>query len=159
MNKITIVLMAISLLVASCKDKPKEDNATKKNDIERTEQHTESNAVDKDWMKEIQLNDGAKWNANPETNEGVAKMQAVIKAVNPKDLKDYHAIADALNKEKNYIIKECSMKGPSHDNLHVWLLPLIEKIDNLKEAKTLDEAQQVYKSIQQNVNVYNTYFE
>lgn len=51
------------------------------------------------------------------------------------------------------------MKGPSHDNLHVWLLPLIEKIDALEETKTLDEAQRIYKSIEQNVNAYDEYFE
>ena len=78
---------------------------------------------------------------------------------NPKELNDYHTIADALNEEKNYVIKECTMKGSSHDNLHVWLLPLIEKIDALKEANTLAEAQHIYKSIEQNVNAYNDYFE
>jgi ABC-type Zn2+ transport system substrate-binding protein/surface adhesin len=51
------------------------------------------------------------------------------------------------------------MKEPSHDNLHVWLLPLIDKIDALKEAKTIEEAQQIYISIEQNLNAYNTYFE
>tara|TARA_R100000353_G_scaffold52219_2_gene41554 strand:+ start:60508 stop:61032 length:525 start_codon:yes stop_codon:yes gene_type:complete len=159
MNKIIITLIAVSLLFTGCKDQPKESNATKKNETEHTEQHTESNAVGNDWMQEIKTNDGAKWIANPETNEGVVRMQSVLTISNPKDLNDYHTIADALNKEKNYVIKECTMKGPSHDNLHVWLLPLIEKIDALKEANTLAEAQHIYKSIEQNVNAYDDYFE
>ena len=110
-------------------------------------------------MQDIQLNDGSKWEANPETNEGVANMKSVIRASNPKELKDYHMVANVLNDEKNFVVKECTMKGPSHDNLHVWLHPLIEKIDALKEVKTLEEAQGIYKSIEENVNAYDYYFE
>lgn len=159
MNKIIITLIAVSLLFTGCKDRPKESNVTKKNETEHTEQHTESNTVGNDWMQEIKTNDGAKWIANPETNEGVVRMRSVLTTNNPKELNDYHTIADALNEEKNYVIKECTMKGSSHDNLHVWLLPLIEKIDALKEANTLAEAQHIYKSIEQNLNAYNDYFE
>jgi ABC-type Zn2+ transport system substrate-binding protein/surface adhesin len=155
MNKITIALIAVSLLFTGCKDQPKASNATKKNETK----HTESNAIGNDWMQEIKMNNGAKWTVNPETNEGVIKMLSVLTTSNPKDLNDYHTIADTLNKEKNYVIKECTMKGPSHDNLHVWLIPLIQKIDALKEANDLAEAQRIYKSIEKNVNAYNNYFE
>jgi ABC-type Zn2+ transport system substrate-binding protein/surface adhesin len=51
------------------------------------------------------------------------------------------------------------MKGPSHDNLHLWLLPLIGKINALKEAESLAKAQHIYKSIEQNVSAYDNYFE
>lgn len=159
MNKLIIVLIAISLLFIGCKDQAKESNASKKNETEHTEQHTESKAVSNDWIQEIKMNNGAKWIANPETNEGVANMKSILTASNPKELKDYLMVANALNNEKNFVIKECTMKGPSHDNLHVWLLPLIEQIDALKEAKTLDEAKHIYKSIEQNVYAYNDYFE
>lgn len=160
MNKIIIALIALSLMVSSCKDQPKESKATQDHEVGHTEQPKESNhALANGWMQEIQLNNGVKWEANPETNEGVAHMQAVLTTSNPKDLKDYYAVADALNKEKNYVIKECTMKGPSHDNLHVWLLPLMEKIDALKEVKTLEEAQHMYENIVHHVNAYDTYFE
>ncbi|CAI8163704.1 MAG: Uncharacterised protein [Formosa sp. Hel3_A1_48] len=159
MKKIVITLIAVSLLFTACKDQLKESKATKKNEIEHTEQPTESKVVGNEWMREIKMNNGAKWTANPETNEGVFRMKSVLITSNPKELNDYHTIANALNKEKNYVIKECTMKGPSHDNLHLWLLPLVEKIDALKEANTLNEAQHIYKSIEQNVSAYDDYFE
>ncbi|MFD2552237.1 hypothetical protein ACFSQP_10455 [Bizionia sediminis] len=159
MNKIIIVLIAVSLLFTGCKDLPKESTTVKNNKVEHTEHQRENDLVGNHWMQEIKLNNGVKWTANPETNEGVVRMQSVLTTSNLKDLNDYHTIAGALNKEKNYVIKECTMKGPSHDNLHVWLLPLIEKIDALKEANTLAEAQHIYKSIEQNVNAYDDYFE
>ncbi|MAO07844.1 MAG: hypothetical protein CL596_03940 [Alteromonas sp.] len=159
MNKIVIVLIAAALFFTGCKEQPKENTTIKNNEVEHTEHHTESNLVSNDWMHNIQLDNGAKWEANPETNQGVTKMKLAFAQNNPKDLKDYHELAETLNNDKNFVIKECTMKGPSHDNLHVWLLPLIDKIDALKEAKTLEEAQQIYKSIEQNVNAYDTYFE
>ena len=159
MKKIAIVFVIASLLFASCKDQPKESTTSKSNKVEHTEHQSENDIDGNDWMQDIQLNDGSKWEANPETNEGVANMKSVIRASNPKELKDYHMVANVLNDEKNFVVKECTMKGPSHDNLHVWLHPLIEKIDALKEVKTLEEAQGIYKSIEENVNAYDYYFE
>ena len=51
------------------------------------------------------------------------------------------------------------MKGAPHDNLHVWLLPLIEKIEALSESKTVEEASKLKESIVENVNAYSNYFE
>lgn len=159
MNKIIILIVTIALFFTSCKDQSNESGASKIIEATHETEHTDSSVMANDWMTEIQLNDGYKWMANPETNEGVAKMQSLLKTSAPKNLTDYHTIADTLNHEKNYVIKECTMKGPSHENLHVWLLPLMEKIGALKDAKTLDEAQRIYKSIAQNVNAYTTYFQ
>lgn len=158
-NKTLVTLIAISLLFIACKDRSKESDATNNNQTEQREQHAESSVVGNDWMQEIKTNNGSKWIANPETNEGVIRMKNILMSSNTKHLNDYQTIANALNKEKNYVIKECTMQGPSHDNLHLWLFPLIEKIDALKEANTLDQAQYIYMSIEQNVNAYNDYFE
>lgn len=159
MSKAIIAFITVSFLFIGCKDHPKEGKSVKKNDTEHMKQPAQSNTDGNSWVQGIKTNDGAKWIANPETNEGVVRMQSVITTSKPKDLNDYFSIADALNKEKNYVIKECTMKGPSHDNLHLWLLPLIKKIDALKEAESLAEAQHIYKSIEQNVNAYDNFFE
>lgn len=158
MKKTAIVLITAVLFFTGCKDQPRENTKVKSNKVQHSEHETENDLLDNDWMQDIQLDNGAKWEANPETNKGVANMKSVLTQSNPKELKAYHELADALNNEKNFVIKKCTMKGLSHDNLHVWLLPLIEKIDALKEAKTLGQAQQIYKNIKQNVNAYDTYF-
>ena len=161
MKKIAVSLIAIVAMLLSCKNnsKEKEHVNTSKNKVKlQTEAPTEMN-VNEGWIGDMEFNQGARWKANPETNQGVAKMQAVLTISNPKELKDYHTVANALTKEKNYVIKECTMKGPSHDNLHIWLVPLIEKIDALSNAGELEEAQQVYKAIEEHVSAYSTYFQ
>ncbi len=109
-------------------------------------------------MNDIQLNDGTKWEVNIETTQGVEKMQGVLKTHSTSSIEKYHQLASDLNDLTNKLVKECSMKGASHDNLHVWLMPLIEKIDALSEAKTIEDAAEIKQSIEENLNAYSDYF-
>ncbi|KAA3622312.1 MAG: hypothetical protein DWP94_08560 [Flavobacterium sp.] len=159
MNKISIILIAISILLAGCKKQPKENNPLEINEVEVSRPHAKISQKSNDWKQEIKLDGVDKWKANPETNIGVAKMQSVFTSNSPKELKDYQLIAEELNVHKNYVIQECTMKGASHDNLHIWLLPLIEEIEALKKANTVSDAHEIYKKIELSVNAYSIYFE
>ncbi len=157
------LFLAISLLaLVGCKDSKKQETLTNKDAVEAThEDHNEeaSNLYTNVWVNEIKNNEGAKWQADAKTNEGVKKMQATIKTQSASTLAEYHKLAEQLNDDKNFVVKNCTMKGPSHDNLHVWLLPLMAKIEALSEAKTVDGASKLKHSIEENINGYNTYFQ
>ena len=147
MKKTVFIILLIATVVTSCKNTEKEEVI----DVNSLY----SNA----WVKEIELNDGNKWQANSETNEGILKMKNSIKTQSTNTLVEYFALVEQLNVDKNYVIKNCTMKGYSHDNLHVWLLPLIAKIDALSEAKTIEDAAKLKQSIKENMNAYFDYFE
>ena len=142
-----IILTIILLALVSCKE-------NKKKEVLET-----NNVYSNSWVKEIELNNGDKWLANIETNEAVLKMQNSLKTLSTNTLTEYYELAEILNIDKNYVIKKCTMKGDSHDNLHIWLLPLIAKIDALSKVKTIDEAAKIKLSIEENINAYNTYFQ
>jgi len=146
MKKKIILLVSVITLFVSCKNTEKEEVV----DVSGLYSNT--------WVKEIELNDGNKWQANSETNEGILKMQNSIKTQPTNTLVEYFALVEQLNVDKNYVIKNCTMKGDSHDNLHVWLLPLIAKIDALSEAKTIEDAAKLKQSIEENINGYADYF-
>ncbi|TXE20304.1 hypothetical protein ES692_00490 [Psychroserpens burtonensis] len=159
------VIFAISLLaLVNCKDTKQQEAK-----IETVEQPVElineghneytSNVYANVWIKDIELDNSRKWPANTETKEGVQNMQNIIKTQTAKTLDDYYKLAERLNNDKNYVIKNCTMKGASHDNLHIWLLPLMDKIEALSQAKTLKEALKLKYSIEGNLNAYNDYFE
>jgi len=161
-----LILIFSLLTLVSCKNgKTNEDNSTLNVNAESTEASHESHKSETSdvysnaWINEMKLNDGAKWHANYETNEGVKQMQNSLKTAQNETLKDYHELVNQLNDSKNFIIKNCTMKGASHDNLHVWLLPLLEKIDGLSEIKTVEEALKIKQSIIDNVDAYSTYFQ
>ncbi len=160
------LIFAALLVFVSCKDNKTRENDTKtdvfKESVEVTHQDHDdktTNVYTNAWISKIELNNGSKWQANAETNEGIQKMKKNIKNQTTSTLDDYYTLADMLNDDKNYVIKNCTMKGASHDNLHVWLLPLIEKIEALSKANTLEEASKLKQSIEENVNAYSNYFE
>ncbi|MFC2110006.1 hypothetical protein ACFLSU_05465 [Bacteroidota bacterium] len=155
MKNLVFILILMATLVSGCKN-------TDNQKVIKTNTEVSNKQVNKitsnNWIENIQLNHTEKWNANIETNEGVEKMQQSLKSQSTNTLEEYHELAKLLNIGKNYVIRNCSMKGESHDNLHVWLLPLIAKIDALSEAKTIENASAIKKSIQENIEIYYTYF-
>jgi hypothetical protein len=161
MKKTILSVAIISALLVSCNETKHKDNKT----LETTEVSNEhlgedmlSHATDNSWINEIKLNSGKKWDANFETTDGVEKMIVLTKESSAKSVTDYHALASNLNEVKNYIVKKCTMDGPSHDNLHVFLHPLIEKIDALGKVSNEDDGAKIKESIIKNLEGYYDYF-
>lgn len=164
MKKVIFTTAILAALLVSCNEK--QEKQEKHEAVEASEvvhEHEETDlktsySFNNNWVNEIALDNGAKWVANLETNEGVDKMLGMIKQSDPKTVEDYHDLAAKLNEEKNYVVKECTMTGPSHDNLHVFLHPLIEKIEALGKISSTDEGTEVIASIKENLNGYYNYF-
>lgn len=153
------LVFAICLLaLVSCKDSQNKNITYKKNSVERSREH-KKHVYNNSWTEEIAMNDGKKWKADAVTNAGVEHMQNSINTRTFNTLDDYHQLAEKLNDDKNYVIKNCSMKGAPHENLHIWLLPLMAKIDALSKAKSFEEASKIKHSIEENMNAYNNYFQ
>ncbi len=165
MKKTILTTAILSLLLVGCNDnKIKTPDAAVDTDMihdTSTSLHEEAHmgmTLDNSWINEIELDNGTKWEANEETNIGVKKMLTLIKEKDPQTVEDYHDMASELNEHKNYVVKECTMQGPSHDNLHVFLHPLIDKIAALGEVTTTQEGAELNESIRGNLEAYYTYF-
>lgn len=165
MKKTILSLAIISALLIGCNEtKTKEVNTDIVETAEGIHEHemndiaSENQTINNSWVDEIELDNGNKWEANLETNEGVKKMLNILKSTETKTIEDYHKLASKLNDVKNFVVKECTMKGPSHDNLHVFLHPLIEKIEALGKASTTTEGSEITASIKENLEGYYNYF-
>lgn len=159
------VIFTLSLLaLVGCKDSKSQD--TKTESVEHSadshtdhHEHEASGVYANAWISEIEKDNGARWEADLTTNEGVQKLQNTINSQSSSTLDDYHKLAEQLNEEKNFVVKNCTMEGPSHDNLHIWLHPLIEKINALLKAETVEDASKITTSIEKNINAYSDYFQ
>ena len=149
------IIFTLSLLaLVSCKDSKKQD--AKKETIEHSDD-TQNNQQNQEpsgiyanaWISEIQNDNGTKWQADKPTNEGVQQLQNTINTQTASTLEDYLKLAKQLNDEKNLVVKNCTMEGPSHDNLHIWLHPLIEKIDALLKIDNVEDAAKLTQSIKE----------
>lgn len=159
------VIFTLSLLaLVSCKDSKNQDTKTEtiehSDDTQNDHQNHETSSVYANaWINEIQNDNGAKWQADTPTNEGVQQLQNTINTQSASTLEDYHQLAKQLNDQKNFVVKNCTMEGPSHDNLHIWLHPLIEKIDVLLKIDNVEDAARLTQSIEENINAYYSYFQ
>lgn len=165
MKKVIFTAVILSAILIGCKDN-KENKIETSVETEAIHEHTEAlsdhdhgvMALNNAWLDEIQLNEGKKWDANSETTQGVDKMAEIMKNNSANTVEEYHHLASELNDQKNFVVKECTMTGPSHDNLHVFLHPLIEKIDALSKVETVDNAEDITASIKENIEEYYNYF-
>lgn len=165
MRKTILTVAVLATVFVGCKDQNKTETAV---ETETVHEHVEDAthevhehdvfALDNSWVNEIELDNGEKWDANIETTEGVNNMLAYIDEIAPTTVAEYHELASKLNEEKNFVIKECTMEGPSHDNLHVFLHPLIDKIAALGKVSTADQGADVTKTIVDNLEAYTEYF-
>lgn len=107
----------------------------------------------------LELNDGEKWKANAETTSGINQMIEVCKEFteNPT-IEDYQDLSQNLGEIKSEILNQCTMKGPAHDNLHSFLMPLIGQIKSLKSESDLTNANEIFETIQLHLAQYDIYF-
>ncbi|MEZ2415765.1 hypothetical protein ACA086_12430 [Muriicola sp. E247] len=138
---------------ASPKGRKKNNEAQTEIQTVETEHHPDS-----EWVNDIVLNNGIKWQANQETTDGVMAMLSLIDESKLSSSEDYQKLGDGLNEVKNTVVKECTMKGASHDNLHVWLQPLIEKIELLQNTGSVEEGAKLTSNIKEHLVGYYEYF-
>lgn len=103
---------------------------------------------------QVKLDNGEKWIANIETNEGIGNMLAMVKKEESNDTADYEMLKGSLDKEFNVVLEKCTMTGESHDQLHNYLLPLKAKIDKLDPNST----KEAIEGIKNYLLTYHDYF-
>ncbi|WP_417873572.1 hypothetical protein [Xanthomarina gelatinilytica] len=163
MNKHFFYILMVSLITTSCNNKSKNEpfktQPSLKKVITPIKSLDTSNLTNSYWVQRINLNNGDKWQANPETTKEIHAMLKILKETEAFKVEDYQKLGKHLNKSKTVIITSCTMEGLAHDNLHVYLLPLIEKIHYLSRASTMEEGQIIKENIQTHLEMYNSYFD
>ena len=74
-------------------------------------------------------------------------------------LTEYKTISENLQKNVDLLTSNCTMKGKSHDELHKWLLPYIDLVKELSEAKDETKAAKQFEYIQTSFSTFHQYFQ
>jgi hypothetical protein len=102
----------------------------------------------------VQLDNGKRWQANPETTAGIAKMQAILANYEGRNTpEDRKAMRGELEAAFSDIFAQCTMKGEAHEQLHNYLLPMKELFGQIESS---DEAVGKLKA---HLGEYGGYFE
>jgi hypothetical protein len=108
---------------------------------------------------DIELNNGEKWIVNSEMKPHIELSADLLNQFISNQDKDFHQLAKNLKEQNNALIKSCTMKGKSHDELHKWLHPHMELIDELSNAKNYNDAEEIISKLENSFKTYHKYFQ
>ena len=107
----------------------------------------------------VELNNGERWVANPETTEGIKNMIDHMAAFSSSQKTDsFKTLSDSLNAEFMTIFSKCTMKGEAHEQLHNYLFPMRAKFKALA-SDDLDICRSQFDELELYLATYDDYFE
>ena len=89
----------------------------------------------------------------------VAEAEATVNSYISSHSSDYQALAAQLKEKNAALIKSCTMKGKSHEELHKWLHPHLELVDSLSKTETKENADKIIADIRASFQTYHQYFQ
>ena len=153
MRTTAILALLLSLIFSGCDQKREQQPETEGTDHVQT-----THAGNMTWETEMQLNKGSRWQANNETTEGIRNMGSLTESSSANSVEEYQNLGSNLIEEVNTLIKNCTMKGPLHDNLHTYLEPLIINLAQLQQVTSVEEGEQYVSKIKAHLQAYQRYF-
>jgi hypothetical protein len=153
MKKITISFTLISLFLFSCSNRSNEKSK------QQTETVTHEEHQHSDDVQIIELNNGEKWKVEGNMITHIRNMEIDINSFANVEQKDFKSLAEKLQSNIDLLTSNCTMEGKAHDELHKWLLPYIDVVKELSEAKDETEASKQFKNIQTSFTTFNQYFQ
>jgi uncharacterized lipoprotein NlpE involved in copper resistance len=154
MSKTLIIsISAISLLLFGCGNRSND----KSNEQIETAIHEEHHHDDE--SEAIELNNGEKWKVDANMITTIRNMENDINSFANVEQNDFKSLAKKLQSNIDLLTSNCTMKGKAHDELHKWLLPYIDMVKELSDAKDEKEASKQFEKIQTSFTTFNQYFQ
>ncbi len=106
----------------------------------------------------VELNNGAKWEANVETTQEIGHMLGSVGDMPAEpSLEDLRSLHKKLNVKFQTILQQCTMTGEAHNQLHNYLMPLKEKMDQLATAD-LETCRKILPDLKEYIMKYSHFF-
>jgi len=145
--KTSLVLLVLSTMIfTSCGQKTPAKEAHETTDVN-------------DDFETIKLNNGEKWKVVNEMISYVHLMDKSVAEFQTLEDKNYAVLAKNLQTNVDSLISNCTMTGEGHIELHKWLIPYIQLLDDLSNAPNNSEAEETNESIQTSLDTFKMYFE
>lgn len=148
----TLILIGISSFILLGCNNPAEKVAIVEDTIVETEHHHHDDG------EAIALNNGEKWMINDEMRPFLQQGSELIDTYIQEGQTDYKELAQLVRDQNNELIKSCTMKGESHDELHKWLHPHLELTQELDNETDQDKANQLISQLQESYKQFHEYF-
>lgn len=151
MKKAINVILS-SLLILGCNNPQKKTEVSEVKSVKDTSHHV----VVKDI---IELDNGQKWKINLEMHPFIAAGENILNAYTESRSNDFKTLAVQLKEKDAALIKSCTMKGKSHEELHKWLHPHLELVAELEMAGNEQQANDLVKQLKKSFQTFHEYFQ
>lgn len=157
MKQFKFLLPVVLLVFVACnnQESQKEENHDTYQMSEMKDGQKDNKEEHKETAGKVQLDNGKKWKANPETITGINNMSSLVEKGIVEKL-EYAKLHDSLQVEFKAIFDKCTMTGESHNQLHNYLLPIKEQLEKLKAGNAGAET---LKEMQEYLLTFKNYFE
>lgn len=102
----------------------------------------------------IQLDNGEKWTVDLEMMAHIQSMQDGVRVSEEIGL---DSLATQLKSDLDLLTSNCTMTGQAHDELHKWLLPFIQLVDQFDAAEGVDKKDS-YQELTVSFDEFNQFF-
>lgn len=147
-----LALLPLTLLVAGCGKRYADEHNHHVVEAEASHHHEDDG-------ESVGLNNGEKWEADEHTLSVVEDMRAELSDFAKVGEENSHVLADSLTRQLSVLVAGCTMKGPAHDELHKWLVPLTESIKDLAASQEPSGARGEVLEIRKSLNAFDDFFE
>ncbi|UKN02251.1 hypothetical protein K6119_01800 [Paracrocinitomix mangrovi] len=106
----------------------------------------------------IELVNNEKWVINEDMMVHIKKMETDIQSISTQTDPNYKELGSKLDTHIGLLTSNCTMTGKGHDELHKWLLPFIDLVNELNEAGSKKEQKDSFFAIEESMNEFNKYF-
>lgn len=153
MNKVILSLGLVTFLLSSCGNST---NDTSNNQTEISEVNVHHHNDDRE---AIELNNIEKWKVDANRLPQIRIMENDVISFAKVEQNDFKTLSEKLQLNIDLFTANGTMNGKAHDELHKWLLPYIDFVKELSEAKDETEATKQFENIQIAFTTFNQYFQ
>lgn len=107
----------------------------------------------------LQLNDGQRWAMDDHTRESMHQLDAILSEEAPATPEGYRRMGERLHETTRELIAGCTMQGPAHDQLHIYLGELLPRIATLRETDDAAAGESILAELRTGQDRFHHYFQ
>lgn len=106
------------------------------------------------------LNDGKKWQMDEHTRNAIKYLDSLLKSQDPiNTIENYNLLGEKLDDQLILLIRGCTMEGPAHDQLHIFLGYFYPMVQDLKKDNKVESSKKILAAMKNLFVEYHKYFE
>ena len=158
MKSKNLILLSFLFLFVACANDAKQQGKDAAHDTSNQQQTETEHETAHDQSRTIELNQGQPWKVDDNMMAYIKKMKDEVETFTGKTYNDYQVLAMDLTENIDGLTSNCTMSGKAHDELHKWLLPYIDTVNDFAKAENEEEAAKQLKNVKASFKTFNKFF-